>query len=153
MYFSGICHGRRRRLNNFWSWPDPHPIAPRDKISRKGKPLAPILTSLCLKGLISTHPNKSERCLPSCLAGKNDMWLSSVRKAACFVVCHWKFAFWIAVHRSEGFPLAAYLVPGRDGMGVWPNSEIVRRAAAASSMTNTWKIHKSSKHKNLTIGP
>ena len=29
--------------------------------------------------------------------------------------------------RSEGFPLAAYFVPGRDGMGVWPNSKIVRR--------------------------
>ena len=39
--------------------------------------------------------------------------------------------------RSEGFPLAAYLVPGRDGMGAWPNSEIVRAAGAASSMTNT----------------
>ncbi len=35
--------------------------------------------------------------------------------------------------RSEGFPLAAYLVPGRDGMGVWPNSEIVRAADASSA--------------------
>ena len=32
--------------------------------------------------------------------------------------------------RSEGFPLAAYLVPGRDGMGVWPDSKIVPGAAS-----------------------
>ena len=29
--------------------------------------------------------------------------------------------------RSEGFPRAAYFVPGRDGIGVWPISEIVLR--------------------------
>ena len=28
-------------------------------------------------------------------------------------------------NQSEGFARAAYFVPGRDGMGVWPNSEIV----------------------------
>ena len=55
------------------------------------------------------------------------------------------------LRRSEGFPLAAYLVPGRDGMGVWPTSKIVRPAAA--SMTNTSKTHKNSKSKSLTIGP
>ena len=36
-------------------------------------------------------------------------------------------------HRSEGFPRTAYFVPGRDGIGVWPDSEIVRSAAAAAS--------------------
>ena len=55
-------------------------------------------------------------------------------------------------YRSEGFPLAAYLVPGRDGMGAWPNSKIVQEADA-SSMTNTSKIHKSSTNKKSTIGP
>ena len=29
------------------------------------------------------------------------------------------------VYRSKGFARAAYFVPGRDGIGVWPNSEIV----------------------------
>ena len=33
--------------------------------------------------------------------------------------------------RSEGFPRAAYFVPGRDGMGVWPVSKIVRPAVAS----------------------
>ena len=28
----------------FLIWPDPYPIAPRDKISRAGKPLAPTLS-------------------------------------------------------------------------------------------------------------
>ncbi len=40
------------------------------------------------------------------------------------------------IDRSEGFPRAGYFVPGHDGMGVWPNSEIVRRSGAAS-LTNT----------------
>ena len=30
--------------------------------------------------------------------------------------------------RSEGFPRAAYFVPGRDGIGVWPISEIASTA-------------------------
>ena len=33
--------------------------------------------------------------------------------------------------RSEGFPRTAYFVPGCDGMGVWPNSEIVLPAPPA----------------------
>ena len=40
-----------------------------------------------------------------------------------------------AISRSEGFARAAYFVPGRDGMGVWPNSEIVPSAPPASSFT------------------
>ena len=32
--------------------------------------------------------------------------------------------------RSKRVPLAGYFVPGRDGMGVWPNSKIVRSAQA-----------------------
>ena len=43
-------------------------------------------------------------------------------------------------HRSEGFPRTGYFVPGRDGIGVWPDSEIVRSAASSSlacrSLTN-----------------
>ena len=42
-------------------------------------------------------------------------------------------------NRSEGFPLAAYLIPGRDGMGAWPNSEIV--SAPPASVANTSKKH------------
>ena len=44
-------------------------------------------------------------------------------------------------HRSEGFPRAAYFVPGRDGIGVWPISEIVtpEPASAAPTVTNTSK--------------
>ncbi len=38
--------------------------------------------------------------------------------------------------RSEGFPLAAYLVPGRDGMGVWPNSKIVQAGASSNYKTS-----------------
>ncbi len=30
----------------------------------------------------------------------------------------------LAVCRSEGFPLTGYFVPGRDEIGVWPNSKI-----------------------------
>ena len=51
--------------------------------------------------------------------------------------------------RSEGFPLAAYFVPWRDGMGGWPNSKLVRPSAAeaeaASPVTNTSKTPKNSK--------
>ena len=66
---------------------------------------------------------------------------------------YWKYS-WTpkpANNRNEGFPLAAYLIPGRDGMGAWPNSKIVR--AGAASVTNTSKTTKSSNNKNLTIGP
>ena len=59
----------------------------------------------------------------------------------------------ISEDRSEGFPLAAYLIPGCDGMGAWPNSEIVGSAPAPASMTNTSKTPKNSKSKSLTIGP
>ena len=45
------------------------------------------------------------------------------------------------VNRSEGFARAAYFVPGRDGMGFWPNSEIVHPSAAAASVANTSKKH------------
>ena len=41
----------------------------------------------------------------------------------------------LRVGRSEGFPLAAYFIPGRDGMGAWPNSKIV--GASSASVTNT----------------
>ena len=34
--------------------------------------------------------------------------------------------------RSEGFARTAYFVPGCDGMGVWPNSEIVLPPAPPS---------------------
>ena len=46
---------------------------------------------------------------------------------------------------------AAYFVPGRDGMGVWPNSKIVHRPGAAS-VTNTSKTQKHIA-KKLTSGP
>ena len=58
-------------------------------------------------------------------------------------------------HRSEGFPLAAYFIPGRDGMGAWPNSKIVG-ASSSLSVTNTSKTYKKKRGKNtknLTIGP
>ena len=44
-----------------------------------------------------------------------------------------------ALCRSEGFPLAAYLIPGRDGMGAWPNSKIVPDAASVANTTKTPK--------------
>ena len=37
------------------------------------------------------------------------------------------------LRRSEGFARAAYFVPGCDGIGVWPNSEIVPSASAPAS--------------------
>ena len=37
------------------------------------------------------------------------------------------------VDRSEGFPLAAYSIPGREGRGAWPESRIVPSAAAAAA--------------------
>ena len=51
-------------------------------------------------------------------------------------ICYW----------SEGFPRAAYFVPGRDGIGVWPISKIVPPSAAAS-VTNTSKHLKTQKQK------
>ena len=54
-------------------------------------------------------------------------------------------------HRSEGFAGAAYFVPGRDGIGVWPNSEIVP-APQASSVTNTSKTHKNKNTKTSPLG-
>ena len=42
--------------------------------------------------------------------------------------------------RSEGFPRTRYFIPGCDGMGVWPNSEIVPASAAAASFTKIDKI-------------
>ena len=36
---------RRRRRKNFWPGAGPHPIAPRDQISRSGKPLTPIYST------------------------------------------------------------------------------------------------------------
>ena len=53
------------------------------------------------------------------------------------------------VHRGEGFARAAYFVPGCDGIGVWPNSEIVpaSSASAASSVANTSKTPKSQRTK------
>ena len=55
--------------------------------------------------------------------------------------------------RSEGFPRAAYFVPGRDGIGVWPDSEIVQAAAAAaaSSVANTSKKHTFLSNVSFTI--
>ena len=43
-----------------------------------------------------------------------------------------------AINRSEGFPRAAYFVPGRDGIGVWTNSEIVPAPASAASSVTMW---------------
>ncbi len=55
---------------------------------------------------------------------------------------------------SEGFARAAYFVPVRNGIGVWPISEIVPAPASppAPSVTNTSKTQKIL-NKNLTIGP
>ena len=39
---------------------------------------------------------------------------------------------------SEGFARAAYFVPGCDGIGVWPNSEIVPAASASASSVTMW---------------
>ena len=41
-----ISGRRRRRANNSGFWPGPCPVAPRDEISRKGKPLAPTTSSV-----------------------------------------------------------------------------------------------------------
>ena len=62
----------------------------------------------------------------------------------------WSRTIYTLFGRSEGFPLAAYLIPGRDGMGVWPDSKIVPSDAA--SMTNTSKTHESSKNKTSPLG-
>ena len=62
----------------------------------------------------------------------------------------WSRTIYTLFGRSEGFPLAAYLIPGRDGIWGWPNSKIV---GASASVTNTSKTAKNSKNKNLTIGP
>ena len=65
MCFWGICPGRRRIRNNFWIWPGPHPIAPRDKISRKGKPLAPTVASNVTVPLLATSFHNQCTCMKS----------------------------------------------------------------------------------------
>ena len=57
----------------------------------------------------------------------------------------------IPTNRSEGFARTAYFVPGRDGIGVWPNSEIVP-ASSASSVANTSKTPKSQRTKKSPLG-
>ena len=54
--------------------------------------------------------------------------------------------------RSEGFARTAYFIPGRDGVGVWPNSEIVPASASASSVAYTSKTPKSQRTKKSPLG-
>ena len=42
--------------------------------------------------------------------------------------------------RSEGFPLAGYFVPGRDGMGVWPNSKILPGGVVCFTQVPAWAL-------------
>ena len=44
---------------------------------------------------------------------------------------------WVAYvyNRSEGLPRTGYLVPGRDGLGVWPDGSIVAASSSSSSVS------------------
>ena len=58
-------------------------------------------------------------------------------------------SFVIFTNRSEGFARAAYFVPGRDGIGVWPISEIVPAPASVTNISDFDNFARTRKNRSV----